>query len=311
MVKYSYKHQPKTVIQSKAVERLRGAPIPVNSFCKNPKPKNISGNPLEQLEEQYYNKSVDAYPGTLVVIVGNNALKLAHTINLYNKIKPPQQHDMVIVYNGGNPRELVDNIPEVPHNCICEPILIPNWGWDVRMYAEAVFNWKYDRYFFMNDDLISVGGNNWLAEMDREIENGAGVIGVQGHFFIRTSYYGATRLFWLSMITAILSNCIVFSAHRLRRIFPYLHRLGAIDAFCFEAVGKYFASKCGFGIGWLDSPHNFLDRNCIRYKGICASQWKEKPVPYFIESLGHGLEEQISVDYVINWARQYGLRDFH
>jgi hypothetical protein len=82
-----------------------------------------------------------------------------------------------------------------------------------------------------------------------------------------------------------------------------------MDAYLFEAAGRYFADRCGFGVGWLSNPHQFRDRNCLRYRGICASQWKDKPIPYMIDRIGTGLEEKISVDYVINWARQHPLRN--
>lgn len=310
MVDYTPRKR-RTRIRPRSVEIIRGAKIPITSLCHNPRKKNAIGTPLEQLEEQYYSKSTKPYPNTLVVIVGHSAPKLAFALSLYMANKPQEEHDLFLAFNGNDIYELVDRIPEVPRNCVCEPVVKTNWGWDLGMYAEAVMNYKYDRYFFINDDVIKINGNKWLAEFESEVKRGCGIVGVQGQYFIRTTYYGATRTMWLSLVVAILSGCVEFSAYRLRRMFPRLRNAGAVDAFCFESVNRFFADRCGFKIGWLSHPHTFMDRNCVRYKKICGSQWKDKPCPYFIDRLGNGLEERISVDYVINWAKQHGIRDIH
>lgn len=310
MVNYTYnRKKSRARIRPRSIEKIRGSKLNLVSLCKNDQPENVTGNVLEQLEETYYTNSIKSYPGTLIVIVGNSAKKLSDTLGLYYSCKPDRPHDVILIFNGQNVHELSEFIPEVPDNCICEPIVMKNWGWDFGMYYEAVTRFKYDSYFFLNDDVIKVEGNTWLDEFHQLLNADCGFVGVQGHHFIRTSYYGATRLFWLTMATAILSNCIEFSAYRLKRLLPRIKRVGAIDAFCFEATSKFFADRCGFRIGWLSNPHQFSDRNCIRYSGVCATQNLNKPAPYFIDKLGNGLEERISVDYVINWARQHGLRE--
>jgi hypothetical protein len=152
----------------------------------------------------------------IVVLAGHTYSKLQRLISLYKQNKPPEDHKVVIVYNGE------DFYPDADIQCVND-----KRGRDVYMYYRVVEYFEADYYFFMNDDICYIKGNKWLTQV---IKANAEVVGVQANLasilpieilikenknipskwrewegnphFIRTSSFGCTQEYFLRVWNA-------------------------------------------------------------------------------------------------------------
>jgi len=101
----------------------------------------------------------------LVVIASTNPVKAEKVRELYFRNKPDIEHDMVLIYNGDTPYDRADMY--TVNDRVAK---------DIGMYHEVVG--KIDRpfYFFMNEDIVHVEGNEWLKHA---LGKGTELVGVQ------------------------------------------------------------------------------------------------------------------------------------
>lgn len=232
--------------------------------------RNVSGTPLKQLVESY--DKVKSYPGVLVVIVGHHEHKLLEAISIFDKKAPKSGFKVAVVCNGDYPDKLVsDGMPDYVEAVIYRD----NSGWDIAMYAEAVLRYKFDYYWFMNDDIWRIKDGSWLPEfVDKASEPDTGFVAVQAGcpYNFRTSYFGASRLNYLTWLTAIHYGVIKkdsastwrqgYRARTMNRV-P-----GWVQAKEFELYNMTFTHVCNKKVAWLDNTRHFIDYNARRRKAF-------------------------------------------
>lgn len=232
--------------------------------------ENISGSALNQLME-CVDPTVQPYPGTLVVIVGHDERKLLHAIDLYNMKRPKISHSLVAVCNGSKQGYISEL--RLPPTAIGPVIYRPNTGWDIAMYAEAVLRYKFERYWFMNDDIIHIERRRWLKRFEFKMKDpNTGVVAVQAGSprNFRTTYFGTSRLFFLAWYVTIkcgvlkkTDRCIWRQNKRAKR----RKRVeGYVQAKEFELYNLTFARSCGFDFKWMDNSRMFIDENARKRK---------------------------------------------
>lgn len=303
MANYSYsgKHEPPTIGYKKPTpdDPKPRPPRFGDRFCD----PNTSGSAVEQLEAEYY-KTVDHRPGTLVVLVGHFPEKMPRLLDLYKNSVNLDSHDCFVAYNGEGSKKFRKHLPK---NCIADLKIVDNYGWDLRMYAEAVMTYAYDRYFFINDDTYRIR-RGWFESFEEKIQE-CDLVGVQGVPFIRTSYYGCRRLLWLAIYLAVKSDMIKYDWRRVRRFMRnrearhhVLHKLGAHYAYQFEGANSWLCKLLGFKQGYIDDPLAMRDRYCRRTK-YCTRQ---HPVGSreVIRNVEGGIDNPMTIDYIISKAKQ-------
>lgn len=101
----------------------------------------------------------------LVIIASTNPVKAERVKQLYFKNRPDMEHDMVLIYNG-----------DIPYSRADIYTVNDRIARDIGMYHEVVSKTGRPFYFFMNEDIVHIEGDEWLGHA---LEKGSELVGVQ------------------------------------------------------------------------------------------------------------------------------------
>jgi hypothetical protein len=282
------------VVTSRVLKIDPPAPIFGDKFLE----ANASGSSVDQLEAEYIGQS-QRYPGTLVILVGHFADKLRRLLEFYQNTVDISTHYCFVAFNG-DAEEFEDLVrPVLPYNCICEPMFLDNVGWDIRMYAAGALSYAFDRYFFINDDTLSMAPG-WLEDFEKK-SMVHDLVGIQGVGFIRTTYFGSSRLLWLATYVATEKKVVDINWRRMpRRMRPMINKYKAHHAHIFEGTNTYICHRLGYKFGFLDNKVSMRDTYCLHRRCLTwASQ-----APSFIRFGGAANGDRpLTIDFILNVAR--------
>jgi hypothetical protein len=222
-------------------------------------------NAIDSLRDEHHNEE-QKHDGTLAILTGHSVGKIKRLIDSYKDKTDLSTHRSAIVFNGSiNAFVESINSRDYPDNLICDPIFIPNYGWDMRMYGEAVLNYAFDDYFFINDD-STINDGAWFSKYKEALED-HDLIGIQGVTHVRTSFYGCKRKLWLANYCLAASRMIKYKFGSRK------HKIATIN------IGKHIAYAFEYGTIWISDrlnceafkmkpPNIMVDSNCKKRRRI-------------------------------------------
>lgn len=274
---------------------------------------------LPQLKSHWKNGTchgTPSNPGTLIVMVGHDAIKLERSIRIFRLTQPKEHHKMVVICNG--PREMYKDC--LPRTAYPEPFYVENSGWDIAMYAAAVTNFNYENYWFLNDDIARVKDGNWLKDFNDKIsEPNVDVVGVQAGSprNFRTTYFGCSRLFFLVFYVSIHYGVLkkdVRTAYRHSFRARLANRTpGWTGAKDFELYNMCFSHAMDMSVEWLQDHKHFVDNNSLYRsvflkdprKRIMLDSWRDGLIGFGDHDISDLWDNQnLTVDHIIECAER-------
>jgi hypothetical protein len=260
-LKYKSKKQ-NAVVQPYIVPVNGGSKGIVHIAYNEPSPldfldRNNKKGAVDTLEDEIFG-STTKYDGTLVVLVGHIPAKTHRLIHHYKRSTNLELNRCIIIFNGNKEEfKKVIKRSDYPKNLICDPIFISNYGWDMRMYGEAVLNYAFDDYFFINDD-AKIKDPNWYPKYKEALE-GHDLIGIQAIRFMRTTFYGCKRKLWLAIYCAVITSIVNLTCGRSGKRGRRIKVSGQCWAYAFEASNMWIAAKLGSKITTIQPGRAMTD----------------------------------------------------